>query len=99
MSCGDILLPGDGPRRECEFALYINGEIPFSSAAGFEVRRIYKDDVEGWRFQQDSQGNDIIPSVREYPVWQDIRLTDPRGYEQEPYLFRFRRGKTPCALP
>lgn len=82
-----------GRGANAEFALYINGEIPFSSAAGFEVRRIYKDDVEGGAFQQDSQGNDIIPSVREYPVWQDIRLTDPRGYEQEPYLFRFPAGK------
>lgn len=76
-----------------EFSLRINGEVPFPSADAFEVRYYYRDILDGGIFEKDSQGNDITPSVEEYPIWQDLLLEDPQGYEEAPYRFHFNAGE------
>ncbi len=87
----------EGRGSDTEFRLYINGVRPFGSAL-FELRRIYKDEVEGRYFEQDAAGNDITPSVAENPMWQDILLDDVLGYEPEPYLFAFSQGENTLRL-
>ena len=82
----------NGRGSDTEFQLLINGTKPFDTAS-FEVRRIYKDEVNGKYFEQDAAGNDMVPSAKECPMWQTVFLKDPLGYTLTPYVFAFAQGK------
>lgn len=87
--------PIEGKGNDIERRLMINGEVPFTNAGYFTFPRIWKDRTE---ITQDSRGNDRRPSQVESPMWQSIYLSDYLGYETNPYLFYFKKGKNTLRL-
>lgn len=79
--------PGRGV--DCEFALKLDGAIPFSEAAGIAFSRVWQDLGKP---MTDSNGNHIRPEQTEIPLWQTRYVRDTVGYTDEAYGFFFSAG-------
>lgn len=79
----------EGEKVNPAVSVYINGEIPFDEVSTYELTRLFSDDVVGDMFEEDSQGNDIVPAVKEKIIWQTVCL---RNSENEAYVFDFNAG-------
>lgn len=80
---------------EIERKLYINDEIPFTGADQLKFARLWGDEGS---VRQDNQGNDIRPTQVEYAQWTGDYFKDDMGYEVDPYMFYFNKGKNTIAL-
>ncbi|HIZ55785.1 MAG TPA: extracellular solute-binding protein [Firmicutes bacterium] len=94
-----------GKSSDIERELRIDGEVPFSEAAVFTLKRNWVNEeyteeqkqeegwVEGQFFQRDNQGNDIRPTQVEVPMWTETDLVDSDGLTIDPFKFYFSQGK------
>ncbi len=82
--------PVSGRSSSIERGLYINGERPFAEAAFLTFFRVWGD-AEPFRI--DNMGNHVRARQEEKPMWQRVNITDPLGYERNPFLFYFNEGK------
>ena len=80
---------------DIERVLYINGEIPFTGADILSFHRLWKD---GGEIKYDNRGNMIRPIQSEYFEYQTVRFKSDLGYEVEPYLFYFNKGRNSISL-
>ncbi len=80
-----------------ETKVQINGEVPFNGADAISFERIYTDDGEPTK---DNRGNEIRPAQIQDPnrSWITSYFSDATGYETEPYLFHFKKGKNTLTL-
>ena len=78
--------------QNIEFALKLDGKIPFEEASYCTFYRTWCDDAETIA-KTDSQGNDITPNQIELFNRQTVCLQDNTGTYNEPYLFYFSSGK------
>ncbi|NCU25352.1 ABC transporter substrate-binding protein, partial [Candidatus Nomurabacteria bacterium] len=90
-----LYYPYEGSGSSIERSLYINDEIPFNEARYITLSRIWND--EG-TIKRDIFGNDIRPGQTECPEWTNSLLEDSTGYNPEPLLFYFAKGKNTIAL-
>ena len=71
-------------------ALYIDGQLPFSSAAGLTMTRAWKDSNE--QSYSDDQGNEYRPEQIEEFSWQDTWLCAKDEFLDGGYEFYFEAG-------
>lgn len=88
--------PVKGKDSDIERELKIDGSYPFDEAKSFVFPRIWKDAND--TIVRDGNGNDLTPVQAEDPKWQETLLHDPTGYQEEPYLFYFSKGKHTLSL-
>lgn len=81
-------LPGKDIDLLC--ALYIDGSLPFSSAAGLTMTRTWKDSSES--SFSDDQGNEYRPVQVEETVWRETWLCAKDEYLDGGYEFYFEAG-------
>ena len=72
----------------CSFLL--DGTSPFKEAENCTLKRVWKNDGS---IEQDSFGNDLIPSMSEQFVWQNAPLLDLTGYESGGYELALSAGE------
>lgn len=75
-----------------EYAVELDGEVPFAEARYNTLYRIWMDD-QAPGTKRDAVGNDIIPGQHEAPAWQDARVEDHTGVYAVPYSFYFDEGE------
>ena len=80
---------------DIERELAINGEVPFSGASTLCFTRLWTDDGE---VRKDNQNNDIRPSQKEIFEKQTAFCRDDMGYQTEPYAFHFNQGENTLTL-
>lgn len=85
-----------------ERELRVDGELPFSEAAGITLQRVWEgssgaEEYEG-RFVQDRNGNELLPLQKEEPGWLFADLRDSNGYEEEPLWFYLTEGEHELTL-
>lgn len=80
-----------GKDSDIERELRIDGSVPFAEAKSMTFQRIWKNDKN--EFERDEQDNDLVPSQVEEPMWQASLLKDATGFNEDPYLFYFSKGK------
>jgi len=88
-----------GKQTDIRFALYINGEIPFSQVKSCSFHRLFEDvrsKTDG--FETDRRGNEIKPTSREISAWQTAFFTDAEGMYDSPFQFLLRRGENKIKL-
>ncbi|MCL2004346.1 MAG: extracellular solute-binding protein [Oscillospiraceae bacterium] len=79
-----------GGFSDIEYAVYINGELPFSEAGVSLLRR-------SWRYADterrvDNRGNMLRPSSEEVLFWNSAYCEDKEGLYTEPFAFFFPEG-------
>ncbi|WP_274365097.1 extracellular solute-binding protein [Paenibacillus thermotolerans] len=80
-----------GKDADIERELSIDGASPFSEAKSLVFHRIWKNASD--EVMRDERGNDLPPDQVEVRMWQDVLLKDDSGYNLDPYLFYFSKGK------
>lgn len=80
-------LPGRG--IAIERALTINGDRLFEGTQFLSFQRVWGDSGP---VRKDTVGNDVRPRQVEKPGWQTVYITDPVGYELQPYCFYLHEG-------
>lgn len=81
-------LPGKG--EDIQFALNIDGTLPFSEASRLTLSRIWQD--QGRTIEQDANGNDLRPTQVEISRWQQRNLMNDEGYYDGAYAFYLTEG-------
>lgn len=76
--------------RDLEFALYIDGQAPFSTAESLTLKRNWADETE---IKTDSIGNQLLPSQVLKPKWITADFYDPNGNYNEPLMFFLEQGE------
>lgn len=79
-----------------EYALRLDGEIPFTEAAQLQMTRLYRDALAV--FEQDHQGNDLRPAQEEIYTWQTSDFYDVNGYVNGSFLFALEAGEHTLTL-
>ncbi len=87
--------PVEGNFSEIERELLINGEKPFDEAGYLTFCRVWEDAEE---IKKDNQGNELRPSQREHPMWQEVAFQDSLGNYQESFKFYLKKGKNKISL-
>ncbi len=78
------------------YSLYIDGQLPFSSAAGLSLSRIWRDNSEG--IVRDEKGNEFHAVQEEAFDWQDAFLSAKDEYMDGGYEFYFEAGNHTLTL-
>lgn len=79
----------EGRSSSIERGIEINGEKPFAEAGFLTLFRVWGNEGP---VEIDIYGNHLRPRQVEKPIWQSVTLSDPLGYEAEPFLFYFEPG-------
>ncbi|MCR1809442.1 extracellular solute-binding protein [Haploplasma modicum] len=87
--------PVEGKGTNIERTIYINDEIPFSSAKNMAIHRFWGSEST---IKQDIYGNDIRPSQIEKPIWSSTFLKDSIGYIPGNFAFYFKSGQNKIEL-
>ena len=85
----------EGKRNDVEYAVLVDGTVPFGEAAKLKMRRVWK---SAGPITQTNQGDDIVP---EQVLAEDScvhLLQDSDGLYAEPFLFRFAPGEHTLTL-
>lgn len=85
----------EGKRNDVEYAVLVDGAIPFSEASKLKMRRVWK---SAGPITQTNQGDDIVP---EQVLAEDSCMhlvQDSDGLYAEPFLFRFAPGEHTLTL-
>lgn len=88
--------PIEGKSSSIERALRIDGEIPFKEAGYLQFERIW--DNESQHIRMDNQGNELRPQQIERPTWQEEVIKDADGYYNEPFQFYLSEGDHTLSL-
>lgn len=83
-------LPLESKGMPVEFAIYIDGELPYSDAQSVLFTRIWKD-ASGIR--HDDFGNDLRPRQVEAPAWSMRDCIDTQGFYNRPLPFALSQGR------
>lgn len=83
--------------------LRINGEVPYTNASQCTFTRNFVDEFEtaedgSLGFKKDYLGNDIRPDQKEVLTWKETYILDYLGYNNEPLVFCFKKGKNTLSL-
>ncbi|NLM25646.1 MAG: extracellular solute-binding protein [Firmicutes bacterium] len=84
-----------GRSSSIQRGIEINGKKPFSEAGFFTLHRAFGDEGP---YKIDIYGNHLRPRQVEIPMWHTVSLSDPLGYEQEPFLFYLNQGSNQIRL-
>ena len=87
--------PIRGKGGAIERGLLLNGEIPFEGANYLAFSRVWEDAEP---IKMDNQGNELRPSQREHPIWQEVTFQDSLGKQQESYQFYLPKGRNTLRL-
>ncbi len=93
----------DGTVNAIERKLYIDDAVPFSEASMITMSKKwvfdYKLDEEGNRiFEQDVNGNDLTPPVKQLNSWMTYFCSDADGYSNDYYHFYLSGGSHTITL-
>ena len=81
-------MPIVATNRGIQFALSVDGKVPFREANGFTFSACYR----GEERKQDSRGNDLTPRQLKQELWVTESFSDPAGMYDEPLQFYFEQG-------
>jgi ABC-type sugar transport system, periplasmic component len=70
-----IALPGKG--MNIEFAVYVDGKIPYDDLRSVMFSRVWRDETA---IRRDANGNELRPNQVESPVWADRDFIDTQGF-------------------
>ena len=85
----------EGTANFIEFAVAINGEIPYTTASRVTLPKVWVNKTE---IQQDVHDNDIRPGQVELVKWQTNSFKDIDGFSNEPLAFYFKAGKNTITI-
>jgi len=86
----------EGKGATLEYALAIDGEIPFNQCASISFPRIYE--YENEEFLYDNNNNQIRPEHISVPQWMEYSVQDDEGIYCEPYAFYLTAGEHTITL-
>lgn len=86
----------EGKGSTLEYALSLDGEIPFYQCSSISFPRIYK--YENEEFLYDNNKNQIRPEHVSVPNWLEYSFQDDEGVYCEPYSFYFTAGEHTLTL-
>ncbi len=69
-------LASAGKGRKPQITLELDGSVPYTEAAGYELSRVYRD---AGAIEQNAKGDDLIPDQVEVERWQNRPLADTSG--------------------
>lgn len=93
--------PIKGYSSNIERGLAINGKVPFNGADTFSFSRIWQDNPESYKYDEngnkiglktDVKDNDLKPKQIENPYLLASYFKDDMGYVNEPYMFYLNAG-------
>ena len=88
--------PIEGKSSAIQREININGELPFSGADYVIFDRVWADQDD--EIRRDENDNDLRPRQTEVPQWVNAPFRDSEGYFNEPYLFYFEKGTQTITL-
>lgn len=88
--------PVEGKGVDIERTVLINGAVPYAEAENLLFPRIWSNALD--HVETDVYGNDIRPSQKENPIWQEKRAADNKGYYEEALRFYLRAGNNTVTL-
>lgn len=86
----------DGKGATLEYALQVDGEIPFDQCSSISLPRVYK--YENDEFLCDNNQNEIRPEHVAVPQWLSYPVQDDEGVYIDPYAFYFSAGEHTISL-
>ena len=84
-----------GRTGNVEFAVVVNGELPFEEAEQIVFNRLWKDET---KIQQDNRENDLRPTQVCVDTWLEGDLADKDGLFNGSYTFYLESGRNEIAL-
>ncbi len=81
-----------------ERTLYINGTVPCSESRYLVMKKVWRNNYVGDRFELDANGNELRPTSYVDHVWQEYTLVDPNTYYADPFEFYFEKGVNTISL-
>lgn len=88
--------PVEGKSSAIQREVNINGELPFVGADYVMFDRVWADEDEGVR--KDENDNELRPRQVERPQWLSSAFRDAEGYFNDPYQFYFEEGTQTISL-
>lgn len=88
--------PVDGKSSAIQRSIFINGELPFRELHNIEFDRIYVNEED--EIRQDNQGHDLKPSQVEAPMWMTSMIGDYQSYYTKPFYIYFHEGLNTITL-
>ena len=85
-----------GKGTALEYAIEIDGKIPFNQCSSISFPRIYE--YENDEFLRDNKQNEIRPEHIAVPQWHSYPVQDDEGVFVEPYAFYFSAGEHTISL-
>lgn len=85
----------EGTANFVEFAVAVNGEIPYTTASRVTLPKVWVNKNE---ITQDVHDNDIRPGQIELVKWQTGSFKDIDGLKNEPLAFYFEAGKNTITI-
>lgn len=85
----------EGTANFVEFAVAINGQIPYTTATRVTLPKVWVNKTE---IQKDVHDNDIRPGQVELVKWQTTSFKDIDGLSNEPLAFYFNAGKNTITI-
>ena len=82
-------LPIPSSMATVEFAVTIDGEIPYDTASRATLNKVYENDGE---IRLDSHGNQMRPAQRQAALWCETELLDADGLFNDPLCFYLTEG-------
>lgn len=82
-------LPIPSNMSNIEFAVQIDGEVPYATASRATLNKVYVSSAE---IGYDSRGNQVRPSQKQQGMWLDTPLMDVDGLFSDPLRFYFTQG-------
>ncbi|MBR6299356.1 MAG: hypothetical protein IKR36_00495, partial [Clostridia bacterium] len=79
----------EGKRNDVEYAVLIDGKLPFTEAGMLKMRRVWR---SAGPIVRTNQGDDIVPKQVLVTEAQVILVQDSDGLYAEPFLFSFPAG-------
>ena len=88
--------PVEGKSSAIQREVNINGELPFDRAEYIVFDRVWDD--QGDEIRRDENDNDLRPRQVERPQWLNSAFRDSEGYFNDPFLFHFEEGTQTITL-
>ena len=82
-------LPIPSHMASIEFAVTIDGEIPYDTASRASLNKVYESDGE---IRCDSRGNQMRPAQHQTGLWCETALLDADGLFNDPLCFYLEKG-------
>ena len=83
-------LPIPSNMSNIEFAIEIDGEVPYDTASRATLNKIFVNDGE---ITLDSRGNQVRPSQKQVGMWLTTPLMDVDGLFNDPLIFYLEKGR------